>query len=244
MRTPSKVDIVIPIYNEEQELAASIQTLLDFVKNMPGYEFTITIANNGSTDRSQEIAADLSRRFEPVRVLNIGEKGRGRALRKAWLESDAEYLTYMDVDLSTNLEAFPVLVAALHAGYDIVIGSRLFRASRTVRSLKREVISRGYNLLLKLFFRAGFRDAQCGFKGIRRDVARKLIPFVENNQWFFDSELLILGEATRHRIMEVPVGWIEDLDSRVALVRTITDDLKGILRVRKNLGRMVKRVGA
>lgn len=236
------VDVVIPVYNEERTLPKSIATLCGFLETLKGYQCTVVIANNGSTDDTLDVARELAAENPRVRILDVGRKGRGFALRRAWTESSADMVTYMDVDLSTHLEAFPVLLAALDAAYDVVIGSRLFRASRTVRSRKREILSRGYNALLKLVFWNGFRDAQCGFKGLRREVAQRLLPEVVDDGWFFDTELLLLAEATDHRIMEVPVGWIEDLDSRVELVRTILGDLRGIARLRLGLPQAARRI--
>jgi glycosyltransferase involved in cell wall biosynthesis len=177
----------------------------------------------------------LASRFDRVRYLRLEQKGRGRALRKSWTESDADICSYMDVDLSTNLESFPPMIEALvGGGYDIGAGSRLMRGANTERSLKREVLSRTYNLMVKALFFTRFSDAQCGFKAVTRRAADVLIPAIEDNVWFFDSELLIIGEKCGYRILDVPVKWIEDLDTRVKIVPTAIDDIKGLLRVRRS----------
>ncbi|TAK27116.1 MAG: glycosyltransferase family 2 protein [Chloroflexota bacterium] len=227
-----RVDVVIPVYNEEAALEKSILALREFLQKNCPIEWTVVVANNASTDSTIEIAKRLAERFQDVRYVHLDVKGRGRALRKAWLESDADIVAYMDVDLSTNLRFFPPLIQALVDGYDVAIGSRLMSASRVTRTLKREVISRCYNLLVRALFFTSFSDAQCGFKALTRLAARKLIPLVKDESWFFDTELLILAEKKGYRIKEVPVEWIEDLDSRVHIVRTATDDIKGLLRVR------------
>ena len=163
----------------------------------------------------------------------MDEKGRGRALKAAWLTSEADIVAYMDVDFSTNLWSFLPLVAPLATGHsDLAIGSRLLRGAMVTRQWKREVISRCYNLLIKTMFGNGFSDAQCGFKAIKRSVAQELLPWVEDNEWFFDTELLLLAEERGYRISEVPVDWIEDLDSRVNIGSTALKDVKGLLRVR------------
>lgn len=227
------VDIVIPVYNEEVALPRSVQTLREYLltSEFP-YRWTIVIANNASIDRTLEIAQQLAEKYPDVRVHHLDRKGRGRALREAWLTSQADLVCYMDVDLSTNLKSLRPLLDSLSKGYDLAIGTRLAPASRTTRSLKREVISRAYNLLVKLFFQTHFSDAQCGFKALTRRVVHDLVPLVEDQSWFFDTELLVLAEKKGYRIYEVPVEWIEDLDSRVKIVKTAIDDILGLIRVR------------
>ena len=227
------VEIVIPVYNEERALPESVAILCDYLATYFPYRWSVTIANNASTDRTQEVAEGLAASNPHLQVLRLDRKGRGRALKAAWLASDADIVSYMDVDLSTNLQSFLPLVAPLATGHsDLAIGSRLQRGAVVTRQWKREAISRAYNLLIKLFFRNRFSDAQCGFKALKGGVARELLPLVANNEWFFDTELLLLAEERRLRIYEVPVQWIEDLDSRVNIVQTALEDIKGLLRVR------------
>ncbi len=227
------VDIVIPVYNEEAALPQSVATLCAYLATYFPYGWGVIIANNASTDRTLAVARELAAAHPRVSVLHLDRKGRGRALKAAWLASEADVVSYMDVDLSTNLQSFLPLVAPLATGHsDVAIGSRLLKGSLVTRQWKREVISRCYNLLIKLFFRNRFSDAQCGFKAVKRSVARQLLPEVENNEWFFDTELLLLAEERGLRIYEVPVDWIEDLDSRVRIAATALEDIKGLLRVR------------
>jgi glycosyltransferase involved in cell wall biosynthesis len=229
------VDVVIPVHNEEATLAGSVATLIAYLaENLP-YDWRVVIADHASTDATPAIGAWLEAADPRVTFLRLEEKGRGRALRTAWLGSDADVVAYMDVDLSTNLESFPPLVAAVASGHSqVAIGTRLQHAARVRRRLKREVLSRGYNLLVHLLFRARFSDAQCGFKAVRGDIAHALVPHVVDDGWFFDTELLLLAERNGLRIHEVPVDWIEDLDSRVDIPRTIAEDLRGLLRVRRS----------
>lgn len=227
------VDIVIPVYNEEVALPRGVATLCAYLETYFPYQWRVVIANNASTDRTLAVARDLATQYPRVSVLHLDRKGRGRALRTAWLASDADIVAYMDVDLSTNLQSFLPLIAPLATGHsDLAIGSRLLRGAVVTRQWKREVISRAYNLLIKLLFRNRFSDAQCGFKAVKRSVARALLPRVENQEWFFDTELLLLAEAAGLRIYEVPVQWIEDLDSRVNIAATALEDVRGLLRVR------------
>lgn len=226
------VEVIIPVYNEEQDLAASVMRLNSFLEQTFPYDYQVVIADNASTDATLEIAQRLAARHEHIRVVHLDAKGRGRALRQVWLASTADVVAYMDVDLSTDLKALLPLVAPLISGHsDIAIGSRLSRGSRVVRGPKREFISRSYNLILKASLGASFSDAQCGFKAMRREVADQLLPLVEDNNWFFDTELLVLAERAGLRIHEVPVDWADDPGSTVDIVATATEDLRGVWRL-------------
>jgi glycosyltransferase involved in cell wall biosynthesis len=232
------VNVTIPVYNEEKVLALSIRAVTAFLEAHCHYSWEIVIANNGSTDRTLEIASALAAAFKSVRVLHFPEKGRGRAVKRAWLQSQADVLTYMDVDLSTDLAAFPILIEALARGaFDLAVGSRLCKGSRTMRGFKREFISRSYNLLIKAMFRPRFSDAQCGFKGIARKAAMELLPLIEANDWFMDTELLVTAEKLGYRILDFPVHWTDDPDSRVKIWSTAMADLKGLARLHRNLSR-------
>jgi len=238
-----RVNVTIPVLNEVQQLAPSITTLVGFLHRRLPYTWQVVIADNGSTDGTAEVGRHLAGQLPGVAYEQIAQPGRGRALRQVWSTTEAEICSYMDVDLSTNLEMYPSLVRAVaDEGYDLAIGSRLLRGSRTVRSVKRELLSRSYHLLVKLLFANRFSDGQCGFKAIRTDVARRLVPFVQNQTWFFDTELLLLAERSGCTIKELPVEWIEDLDSRVKILRTAWEDVCGLLRVR--CGRATKPVEA
>src|SRR4051794_24555218 len=226
------VEIVVPVHDEERDLDASIRTLAAYLTDHFTVPWAITIVDNASADATWAISQRLADTVDGVRCLHLDEKGRGRALRTAWSASDARVVAYMDVDLSTDLDALLPLVAPLLSGHsDVAIGSRLASHARVVRGPKRELISRGYNLLLLTTLRAGFSDAQCGFKALRADVARELLPLIEDQGWFFDTELLVLAEHNGLRIHEVPVDWVDDPVSRDDIVRTATDDLRGVWRM-------------
>ncbi|MGC9974611.1 MAG: dolichyl-phosphate beta-glucosyltransferase [Gaiellaceae bacterium] len=227
------VEIVMPVFNEERSLKSNAELLLDYLTHEFPFSFSIVIADNASTDGTVLAAAALAARHPEVSLLTLDRNGRGLALRTTWLESNADVVAYMDVDLSTKLESFLPLVAPILSGHsELAIGTRLVRGSQVRRCRKREFLSRGYNRLVRILFRSGFTDAQCGFKAIRADVARGLLPLVHDNGWFFDTELLLVAERNGMRIHEVPVDWIEDLDTRVELIPTIAADLRGLLRVR------------
>lgn len=226
------IDIVIPVYNEETDLEPSVRRLHAHLSAEMPYSFQITVADNASTDATLAVADRLAAELPFLRTVHLPEKGRGRALRAVWSTSDAAVLAYMDVDLSTDLAALLPLIAPLVSGHsDLAIGTRLHRGSRVIRGAKREFISRSYNLMLRHTLSTRFSDAQCGFKAIRREVAAHLLPHVEDNGWFFDTELLVLAERSGLRIHEVPVDWVDDPDSRVHIVSTAMADIRGIARL-------------
>ena len=226
------VDIVVPVHNEDRDLEPNIRRLHAYLHNGFPFPARITIADNASTDATWATAQSLAHELPGVRAIRLEQKGRGHALHHAWSNSDAPVLAYMDVDLSTDLTALLPLVAPLVSGHsDVAIGTRLSAASRVVRGPKRELISRGYNLLLHTVLTTRFSDAQCGFKAIRADRAAQLLPQVQDKAWFFDTELLVLAERNGLRIHEVPVDWVDDADSRVDIARTVVADLRGVARL-------------
>jgi putative flippase GtrA len=234
----AQVEIVIPVRDEERDLGPGIRRLCEYLTGHFPFETMVTIADNGSTDATWARALDLEDEFAAVRAVRIERPGRGGALRSIWSHSEADVCAYMDVDLSTDLNALLPLVAPLLSGHsDVAIGTRLARGARVVRGPRRETISRCYNLLLHASLGTRFSDAQCGFKAIRADAARALLPLTADTGWFFDTELLVLAERAGLRIHEVPVDWIDDPDSRVDLVATALADLRGIARLGAGLAR-------
>jgi glycosyltransferase involved in cell wall biosynthesis len=231
--TPTpQIDVVVPVYDEELVLERSVLRLHRFLTAAFPFTWRIVVADNASTDTTPRIAERLSRELPSVELLRLERKGRGRALRAAWSASRARVVCYMDVDLSTDLRGLLPLVAPLLSGHsDLAIGTRLAHGARVVRGPKRELISRSYNRILHAVLRTRFSDAQCGFKAVRRDVLDGLLADVRDDGWFFDTELLVLAQRRGLRIHEVPVDWIDDADSRVDVVRTAIDDLRGVVRL-------------
>jgi glycosyltransferase involved in cell wall biosynthesis len=226
------VDVVVPVYNEAAVLDRSIRRLHAYLGEFLPFSWRVTIVDNGSTDGTWFSATRLAQELSNVGAMHLDLKGRGLALRTAWTASDAAVVAYMDVDLSTDLDAFVPLVASVASGHsDVAIGSRLAPGAAVVRGAKREFISRTYNFLLRLVFRTRVRDAQCGFKAVRGDIARVLLPIIANDSWFFDTELLLLAERNGLRIHEVAVDWVDDSDSRVKIARTVFEDVRGIGRM-------------
>lgn len=234
MNKKSSVEITIPVYNEEEELAKSVDKLLVYCEaNLNEYEFSITIADNASIDSTPEIGKKLIEKSKKIRYKRFWEKGRGRAVKTIWQSSHADIQVYMDVDLSTNLKHLLPLIRSLENGsYDIAIGSRLLPGSRVIeRSVKREFISRMYNLLIKFFFMTRFSDAQCGFKAITSKTARALLPHIQDNEWFMDTELLVVGEKLGYKIYEEAVEWHDNPGSTVRVLPTAMGDMRGLLRL-------------
>ena len=228
------VDVVIPCYNEVTVLRATIETTLQLFDHHPEFNWRVVIADNGSNDGTGELARELEAGDARVHALLLTIKGRGLALKQAWTTSTADIVAYMDVDLSTDIEHLPVLVSRIAKGTcDVSIGSRLARGSKTKRSLKREITGRGYVFLIRVTFpRLRITDAQCGFKALSRKAVEGIVPDIENRMWFFDTELLILAQKRHFRIRELPVRWVEDPDSKVNILKTAAEDIRGLLRMR------------
>ncbi|MBD3203421.1 glycosyltransferase [Candidatus Woesearchaeota archaeon] len=229
-----KTDIIFPVYNEEHNLEKGVIKLLNFLKKQNvNFDYRIIIADNASTDKTLKKAKKLAKKYKEVKFIHLDKKGRGRALRKSWMESSADIVCYMDIDLSTELGAFPKCINALEKGYDIAIGNRLNRKSKVIdRTLKREILSRGYNLLLKIIFNTRIDDAQCGFKSLKTNVSKKLVPKIKNNEWFFDTELLLLAERQGYKIKQIPIKWKDDPDTRVNIIETVWSYIKNIYRMK------------
>ena len=230
----TRVDVVIPVYNEVKVLEQSATTTLALFDQNQQYDWRLVIADNGSNDGTSELARSLEVRDPRVRALVLEVKGRGLALREAWLSSDADVVSYMDVDLSTDLNHLPELIAMVaERGCDVAIGSRLAKGSKTDRQLKREITSRGYVALIRATFpRLRITDAQCGFKALNRQAVQAVVPHIENRMWFFDTEMLILAHQAKLKICELPVRWVEDTDTKVKIVSTAMEDLRGLARMR------------
>jgi glycosyltransferase involved in cell wall biosynthesis len=228
------VEITVPVYNEENELKENIIKLLYFCKkNLREYDWNITIADNASSDNTPIIGANLSKSNPRVSLFRLEEKGRGRAVKRVWSSSNSDLCCYMDLDLSTDLKHLRSLLSALQNGYDIAIGSRLAKGSEVEgRTVIREFTSRVLNyFFIQFWFQTHFTDAQCGFKAVTRKVADELIPKIKDNDWFFDGELLIIGEKSGYKIFEEPVHWVDNPGSTVRLVSTITGDIKVMWRL-------------
>ena len=234
-----RVDVVIPCYNEVAVLRESVETSIALLARHPGFAWRLVIADNGSNDGTSELARELDAEYPQVQALVLTIKGRGLALKEAWTQSTADVVAYMDVDLSTDIEHLPTLVSMVaNEDCDIAIGSRLAKGSQTRRSFKREVTSRGYVAMIRAFFpRLKISDAQCGFKALSRRAVDELVPHIQNRMWFFDTELLVLAHRNGMRICELPVRWDEDPDTKVKIISTAVEDIRGLVRMRFGIGK-------
>ena len=233
-----KVLLVLPVYNESHILNKNITFLNCYLKDNLSYCLKILIVDNGSNDGTDIVGKSLADQFDNVDFLRLEQKGRGHALQEAWHRSDAQVLSYMDIDFSTDLKYFfPMIESVLSQDHDICVGVRLHKASKTTRSLKREILSRGYAILFRLILRLKVNDAQCGFKAINQNVFETLSPKLRDKQWFFDTELLFRAQQQGMRIKQLPVKWIEDPDSRVKITLVVIDYIINLFKLRLNLGK-------
>lgn len=229
-------DCIIPVHNDAVRLEANIPRLHAFLdQNLPQYDWCIVIADNASTDATGEVGRRFAETLGRVVYFHMEQKGRGRALRRTWMHSAADFVSYMDVDLSTNLKAVPEMMDLFEKGWEVILGSRLIAGANITRCRHREIISRGWNFLVGAVFNTRFSDAQCGFKGLSRAAKEILVPQTEDNKWFFDTELLVLAEKQGFRMHEIAVEWVEDVASTVQLLRTIIDDVAAMIRLKSDL---------
>jgi glycosyltransferase involved in cell wall biosynthesis len=234
-------DCVIPVYNEAADLEKNIRILHAFLTtHLSAYDWFIIIADNASTDATPAISANLAASLPRVAYNRLEQKGRGRALKTTWMRSNADFVSYMDVDLSTNLKAVPQMMELFEKGIEVVLGSRIIAGAAITRCWHREILSRGWNFLVGAVFNTRFSDAQCGFKGLTREAKEILVPQVEDKKWFFDTELLVLADKQGFRMNEIAVEWIEDLGSTVHVTKTMFDDLRAMLRLRLQIARCLK----
>ena len=215
------VDIILPVYNGQEDLEKSVDTIIKFFKSIKfPYKWNIIISDNASTDNTPKIARALAKKYSQVHHLRLTQKGRGIAVRTAWMQSKADIVSFMDVDLAVDLEAFPRLINEVAHGADICIGSRFLKESKVKRSLKREILSRSYNTILKILFQNKFSDAQCGFKAFNTNTVKNVLLEVKDNEWFFDTELLVKAERAGYKIKEIPFVWTEGPSTTVKLMKT------------------------
>lgn len=237
--TRTKLEITIPILNEERVLEQNILNLIQYLKEEIDSEvvdWKIIVADNGSTDGSPQIMEELCQGAYPLQYIRIERIGVGLALNASWSQSSADIVGYMDVDLATSLKHInEMLRAIIEDEYDFVYGSRLHhKAIVTGRSLKREVVSRIYNFLLRRYLNVHFSDGMCGFKFLRRPVAKRLIDAgAKNDGWFFSTELLYLAEKLDLKIFELPVEWNDSRESKVKIRRLSFQYLKGMYKIKK-----------
>lgn len=236
------VDLVIPMYNEEEQIEWSVTTLRKFAQeHLQDYNWRIIVADNASKDSTLEKAKMLSDQYPEVNYHHMTRKGRGHSLVAVWGESQSDVHVYMDTDLSTDLKHLPVIIDKVtKEGYDLAVGSRNLPKSNVDRGLKRTIISKGYITIIKLFMGVSFSDAQCGFKAISNAAKEKLFPLLRpetwdqgkvGSAWFFDTELLVIADKAGMKIYDEPVTWKDDPGSTVHIFKDAMEDLRGLWRL-------------
>lgn len=219
-RLKDLVSIILPAYNEAGVIEDSVEKVREKLLELDR-DFEIIIAENGSTDGTDVISKKLSDEYEDVKYLH-SNKGRGNALRAAFKKAKGDVIVYMDTDLSTDLSYIEVVVNSIYAGYDVVTGTRLLPESIVVgRTLKREIASRSYNFLVRLILGSKLMDHQCGFKAFNGESLRELIDDVKDNDWSFDTEILVKAQKKGFKVTEIPVRWVDTTDTSVRFLKDV-----------------------
>lgn len=238
---PFTILIAFPVYNEDAIINKSIKTLRDFCeKNFSDYNWKIIISDNNSTDRTAEMAKKIEKESNNrVFYQFIRQKGKGLAIRESWKSFDADFYVFMDADLATDLSALPVLIKELENGNDLVIGSRFAKNASVKRSFVRKITSKIFSLITRLMFGLKIKDYPCGFKGVNKNVIKNILPEIKNNQFFFDTELVIRSAKKGLKIKEIPVTW-QDRDknkskSRVSILKVTMEYLRELNKLKIEL---------
>ncbi len=210
----TKINITIPAYNEETVLKNNALKLAKFCAQNIFDDWLIVISDNNSTDATPQICQNLTLQNHKIKCLNLKQKGKGLAIKSGWKAFPADYYIFMDADLSTNLEALPQLLKELKNGADIATGSRLLKDSKTSRSFTRNLISRIFRIIVRLFLKLKLTDFACGFKGVNQTIITKIVPLTQNQEWFWDTEMLYLADKNGLKIKEIPVQWTETPDKK------------------------------
>lgn len=231
------VEITIPVLNEEDQLAASITTIDGFLTSHKFSGVRIILGDNGSTDATCAIAGRLCQTYPWLTYVRIDQRGVGRALKKTWGDSTADIVGCMDLDLATDLEHIPEALAAIEQGADLVYGSRLHERAIVVgRTLKRELVSRCFNFIVRNYLGVAISDAMCGFEFLRRPLYPTLAAAgAVNDGWFFSAEVLIVAEWKGLKLVELPVNWTDSSTSKVRILPLSLEYLKAmrVLRARR-----------
>ena len=230
-----KIDLAIPVLNEEQTLSQNVLRARDYIKaHLADRDVRLVIADNGSQDRTEEIGRGLAAAHPDIEYCRVPARGVGLAMKYTWSRSAADVVGYMDLDLATDLAHLRQVFDAIANGADIVYGSRLHRdAVVTGRSFKREVISRAFNAVLKVYLGARFSDGMCGFKFLRRAILPDLMAAgAVSDGWFFSTELLIAAQRLGYKLYELPVHWTDDPVSRVKVGRLTREYLRAMRAIK------------
>lgn len=230
------LEITIPVLNEEKTLEKNTLVAFHYIKSQITSNFKIVIANNGSSDKTDEIARKLEKEYPEIDYIKLPAKGVGLALKTSWLKSKADIIGYMDLDLATDLIHLKEVYSLLKQNhYEIVNGSRLLGNSKvTGRSWVRNLTSQSFNKMVRILLGVNLTDGMCGFKFFKREVAVELIHSgIEVDGWFFSTEILVRGIWTGKKLIEIPVEWTDDSESKVKVMKLSKEYFLEILRLRK-----------
>ena len=232
------VELIFPVLNESKTLEKQLNKVKLHILKIVEYDFLITIVDNGSTDQTKVISEKLIKQKIVNKYLYLSQKGRGRAIKLAISKSKADIVSYMDIDLSTDLNYLKPLIESITKNkYDIAVGSRLSKGSNVIGRKKiREFTSRSYNLLIKFFFPfSQIDDMQCGFKAFSRKKIAIALNLVTNTRWFFDTEIIIIARSLNLSIYQLPVKWTDDPNTSVNIISTAIEDIIGLIKLRLKL---------
>lgn len=238
------IEITIPVLNEEETIKEKISEMIDYVvKNLSNRNIKFIIADNGSTDMTEEYSQELIKKYKNLKYIKLPEKGVGLALKASWSSSEADYVGYMDLDIATDLSALKDVVLEMDKGSEIINGSRLLKKSEVInRTFIREFTSRMFNFLLKVILKVKFTDGMCGFKFFKRKTIQSLINTgIDTKGWFFSTEILVKGYWKGIEIKEIPVKWTDDRNSKVKIISLSLNYLKNIFKLKKEEKEFKKR---
>jgi len=228
-----EVSVVLPAYNEADTIEETVTITLDSLAAfLPAGSFEVIVAEDGCADRTPEIATRMAETDDRVRHVHSDERlGRGGALERAFRAADGETLVYFDTDLATDMKHLEELVERVRSGdADVATGSRWVPGREADRPAKRGIPSRGFNGLVRVVLRSDLLDHQCGFKAFDREALFAILDDVEDDHWFWDTEVLVRAQRAGYRVEEFPVEWTPKGDSKVDLVRDVFGMGSQILR--------------
>lgn len=239
MTIRSSIDIVIPVLDESQTLEVQILKLEKFLVEQDELKFNyqITIADNGSSDHTLEIAKRLAAKFQNIRVVSVGERGVGLALKVAWQSSQCDYIGYMDLDFSTDIHHLIDLESLFLKNYDCIFGSRLLPKSIVIgRSFIRGVTSNVFNAIIRRIFQSALSDGMCGFKFLKREKLAGILQLgADCGGWFFCTEITVTAQLAGYKILEIPVTWHDDKKSKVRIPSLTLEYIGDIIRFKKRI---------
>jgi glycosyltransferase involved in cell wall biosynthesis len=231
-----KILLTVPVYNEEKIISKSIQKLHNYMSKEINQPWEIAIISNGSKDKTRLIIKQLEKKYSHIIGIHIRKKGRGNALKYVWLHHNADIYAYCDIDLATKISSLKNLFNEIKNGSNIVIGSRYHKKSKSKRNFIRFILSRSYIYFCQILFKTNINDFQCGFKAIDKNIVKNILPKIKNENWFFDTELLLKAEKKRkYKIKEIPINWTENENSNVIIPLIICQFIKECFQLKKQL---------